>query len=81
MMTTKHFARVAGILAGEYALGADVSETHNMTEASNAHRAGMREAVENITASVADMFAQDNPRFDRKRFYLAALGRETIRPQ
>lgn len=81
MMTAKDFAKVADILAGDYAISADISGDYLVTDETVAHRAGRREAIENITASLADMFAQANPRFDRKRFYRAALGRETVRPE
>lgn len=79
MMTRRDFETVAGILRGEYAISAPV-DNHNATGETIANRAGRREAIENITASFADMCAASNPRFNRKAFYRAALGRETIRP-
>lgn len=79
MSSKKDYVSMANILAGEYAISADLSDTHNVTAETIAHRAGRREAIENITASVADMFAQDNSRFNRTLFYRAALGRDTIR--
>lgn len=79
IMTRKDYETVAGILRGEYAISAPV-DNHNATEETAAHRAGRREAVENMTASLADMFAANNPRFNRAAFYRAALGRDTIRP-
>lgn len=63
-MSKKVYIKVAAVLAAEFANAADDRE---------------RTLVENITASVADVFAQDNERFDRDRFYMAALGRETVR--
>jgi hypothetical protein len=64
-MTKKDFKKFAAIFAAERALCLTLAE---------------RTVVENLVASTADVFAQGNPRFDRKRFYLAALGRETLRP-
>lgn len=60
MTTRKHFEKTAAILAGERAL------------AQNSGNEGARLAVASITFSLADMFAQDNPRFDRAAFYRAA---------
>lgn len=61
-------ARVAAVLAGEYA----------QAEYAVGEK-GIRTTVENITASTADVFAQSVPGFDREDFYLAALGRSTVR--
>lgn len=65
MSSKQTYQRVADMLAGEYALTTTSSKV----------------TVENITASLADIFAQENELFDRKRFYLAALGRTTVREQ
>ena len=62
-MTRKHYREIADILSGEYAI-ADAEG---------------RTVVENITASLADVLKRDNSRFDLQRFYMAALGRETVR--
>lgn len=65
MSSKQTYQRVADMLAGEYALTTTSSKV----------------TVENITASLADIFAQENPLFNRERFYKAALGRTTVRPQ
>lgn len=57
MMTRKHFQRVADLLAGEQAI-ATTDE--------------VRHALNDVTYSLADLFKQDNARFDRERFYAAA---------
>lgn len=57
-MSRKHYERVAAILAGEMALTRDVPTS--------------REIVRRTALSLADVFAQDNPRFDRTRFYTAS---------
>lgn len=53
-MSSKHYQQVADILAAEYAI-----ETHSASQRVTA----------NIARSLADVFAQDNPRFNRDRFY------------
>ena len=53
-MTKKHFVKIAAILAG------DLATCKNGAE---------RIKVKGIALSLADMFAQENPRFDRQRFY------------
>jgi hypothetical protein len=58
-MSRKHYQKMADILSAEHAI------TPGNDHAS--HR-----AIDNITMSVADMFKQDNARFDRDRFYAAA---------
>lgn len=64
-MTTRHtFEKVAAVLAGERALMSALADEH-------ASRTAVQ-AITNVTLSVADAFAQDNPRFDRVRFYAAA---------
>ena len=67
MTTEKELNEVAAILRGEY-------ETHK-------HDRESRQTVENLVASLADTYARLNPRFDRERFYQAALGRTTVREQ
>lgn len=59
-MTKKHFIKIAAILAGDLATSTTDRE---------------RLKVRGITLSFADMFAQENPNFDRERFY-AAVGIE-----
>lgn len=56
------YERVAGLLAGELALA-----SNNDSAVGNAER----QMVRAIALSMADIFAQDNERFDRERFYLA----------
>jgi hypothetical protein len=58
-MTRKHYQMVAEILHGDYAV--------------HTHSPVAQNVVRGITLSLADVFAQDNPRFDRQRFY-AAVG-------
>lgn len=65
MSSKQTYQRVAAMLAGEYALTTTTTEV----------------VIENITASLADIFAQENELFDRERFYKAALGRTTVRRQ
>lgn len=71
-MTKKNYIATAEILRGEHNIASAKSD--------HMHRAVAQTAVENITASLADMFAADNSLFDRDRFYTAALGRKTLRP-
>ena len=59
-MSRKTYIEAAAILAGERALARDDHE---------------RRTIDNIARSLADMFKQDNGRFDRQRFY-AACGME-----
>ena len=58
-MSRKHYQAFAALLAAERAIAP--------LEANR--------TVDNVTLAIADLFAQDNPRFDRYRFYDAA-GRE-----
>lgn len=64
-MSRKHYERFAAMFSGEMALarvmGRDDSE-----------RAYGVNTVGNLIRSTADIFAQDNPRFDRARFYAAS---------
>lgn len=55
-MTRKHFIKVAAIIAGDYACSANDGE---------------RNRVKGIALSLSDMFAQENPLFDRARFLRA----------
>jgi hypothetical protein len=64
MTTRRTFEKVAAVLAGERALMGALADEH-------ASRTAVQ-AINNVTLSVADAFAQDNPRFDRARFYAAA---------
>jgi hypothetical protein len=54
MPSQRTFQAVADVLAGELATAANPQE---------------RRLVRNITLSLADVFAQQNRRFDRQRFY------------
>lgn len=62
-MTRKHYEKFAALFAGEKALLDSWTNgplyTTRMT------------LLRNIILSTADIFAQDNPRFDRERFYTA----------
>jgi hypothetical protein len=62
----KTYQRITDILAGEY-------KTYQGNQ-------DVEIVVENITASVADVFAQENNLFNRTMFYRASLGRSTVRP-
>ncbi|MGO9154386.1 hypothetical protein [Mycobacterium sp.] len=53
-MSRKHYIEIARVLAGDYASAASDSE---------------RLVVRGITFSLADVFAKENTRFDRARFY------------
>jgi hypothetical protein len=55
-MSRKHYTAVADILAAELSI-----ETHSASQ----------RAVSNVARSLADVFASDNPNFDRSRFYTA----------
>lgn len=57
-MTRKHYRRIADILTVEFA---------------NASSRAERLTVRNITYLLADIMKQDNPRFDRDRFYNAVF--------
>lgn len=55
-MSRKHYQKVADILAGELAYYPSAPVHHT---------------VRRIALSLADMFKQDNARFDRAKFYAA----------
>jgi hypothetical protein len=57
-VTRRHYIKVAALLAAKRSLA-----RHHLAEL---------RFVDNLTRSLADLFAQDNPRFDRQRFYVAA---------
>jgi hypothetical protein len=60
-MTRRHFQAIADVLAGELALAlADGSP------------ADAQVTLRNLTASLADVCAAENPRFDRAKFYAAS---------
>lgn len=61
-MTKKHFEKFAAMFAGEIALARSAASQGNFDRVTQ---------VRNIIFSSADIFAQDNPRFDRERFYAA----------
>ena len=56
IMSRKHFEAIAAILAAEYAIA---PESAKLT-------------LRNLIMSLADNFKQENPRFNRERFYVAA---------
>ena len=60
-MTRKDYVRFAEMYAGEIALA-----RHGIT-----NHPDVWLKVHDLIRSTADIFAQDNPRFDRARFYLA----------
>lgn len=57
-MTRKTYELFAEVLASQRAVNADNPIAVH--------------AVDGVTKSLTDIFAQDNPRFDRDRFYRAA---------
>lgn len=75
VFSQKGYERVAAVLRYEYDHFAELSQSEYDEGAE-----GALDTIENITASLADMFKADNPRFKRARFYQAALGRDTVRP-
>jgi hypothetical protein len=66
-MSRKHYVAVAAMLAGEYAMA------HHAVNNGQPHDGKTQlRTLDNVTRSLADMFKQDNSRFDRGRFYTAA---------
>lgn len=65
-MGRKDYERFAALFAGEMALA------RNAIRAGETASLSACTAVRNIVLSTADIFAQDNPRFDRERFYAAS---------
>lgn len=64
MMTRQHYIRIAAALKA--------ANPHLETsDSTNAYRY-MKKAWRNTVETVADALADDNPRFDRSRFYAAA---------
>lgn len=61
-MTRKDYVKFAAMLAGEMAIAQDKVGTKREVAV---------DAVRCIILMTADIFAQDNPRFDRQRFYEA----------
>ncbi len=59
-MSRKDYCAIANVIAGEVALAENDGADHTVS------------TLENVARSVADVFAADNPRFDRQRFYTAA---------
>jgi hypothetical protein len=57
-MSAKDFEAIAAIIRGDFACA----------------RPNEKGAIWCLTLSLADYFAATNPRFDRSRFYAAALG-------
>jgi hypothetical protein len=64
MMTKKHYEKFAALFAGEVSMAKTFSDPTAKVAA--------LEAVKSIILSTADIFAQDNPRFDREKFYAAS---------
>lgn len=70
-MSRKHFTKTAAIIRAErVAAEYDLRNATNHIIVAAANEALLR--TKNIALSLADMFAQDNPAFDRQRFYEAA---------
>lgn len=59
MSSRRDYEKLAGVLAGELGIATTLAE-------------GM--VVKNIARSMADHFKQENPRFDRAKFYSAVTG-------
>lgn len=59
MASQKDYQKMADILAGEIACYPNDIDVD------------IRLAIRRVALSTADMFAQDNPRFNRARFYVA----------
>lgn len=57
-MTRKDYVAIGSVLAGSFACATDAEKS----------------IVWRSTLSIADVFAADNPRFDRARFYTFVLG-------
>lgn len=57
-MTQKHFIAIAKILAASFATATPAEKG----------------PIWCLTLSMADYFAQENPRFDRSKFYTAVMG-------
>jgi hypothetical protein len=55
-MTRKHYVALAAVIAGEVATATDQRQVRTSS---------------NIARSIADVAMQDNPFFDRVKFYLA----------
>ena len=73
MMARKHFEAIAGIINR-----LDLSDTISpaMSEQSAHHYlVGNRDTIDILANNIADLFPQENPRFDRERF-LKACGVE-----
>ncbi len=62
-MTKKHAAVIAAVIAAERKMATSVSRTGERT---------MLNSTARIANELADLFAEDNPRFDRYRFLAAA---------
>lgn len=58
-MSKKDYTKFAALFAGEISMARQMGLSSVTT-------------VKNIILSTADIFAQDNPRFDRERFYAAS---------
>ncbi len=61
-MSRKDYNAIANVLAGDFA-------TATLSQ---------REKVRAIVLSLADVFAKDNPRFQRDRFYAAVFGTNKV---
>lgn len=60
MMSRKDYQKFADLFAGEFALARHRNDATAVLQ------------IRHIVASSGDIFAQDNPRFQRERFYTAA---------
>jgi len=59
-MSRKHYVEVARLIANEVeSINPAIESTRALT-------------AERVARGLADLFAADNPRFDRQRFYFAA---------
>lgn len=64
MMSRKHYVAVAAAIHDAYALQDAYGPGTN-------ERAAARDAVRDVALNLADLFAADNPRFSRARFFEA----------
>lgn len=63
-MSRKDYVKFAELFAGQMALAKN--------RADDTLRSELCREVQNIVYSTADIFAQDNPRFNRQKFYAAS---------
>lgn len=70
-MTRKDYEKIAAVIEGMSIVGAP----ENTGKDAPMYLRGCREQIKTLADGMADMLAQDNPRFDRERF-LKACGVE-----